>query len=355
MLRTLSLFVLCFSSLLSAQEREAITVGVMETPPFVIKDDSGEFRGISIELWKAIATDMELEYSFQEYPYNVQGLLDAVTAEEVDAAIAAFTITAERERTLDFSHSYFQTGLGIAVQRAGSDDVVRTLVSFFQTFGGPIVSLLAVLLLVGGLMWLVERRRNSEQFNEKPLQGLADGLWWSAVTMTTVGYGDKAPTTPTGRVIGLIWMFASLFLISFFTALLASSFTAVQLTPRIQSVDELGRARVGVVENANSQRALNARGLRSFAYADLTEACEALRAGELDAVVHDSAILHYAIQESRWTELVVLPETLEVEDYGIALPTGSSMMEDINRSLLRSVRSPEWSQTLFQYLGDGAP
>ncbi len=349
------LLLLVFCVALGAQDREPITVGVMETPPFVIKDESGEFSGISIELWKAIAEDMQADYSFKEYPYNVQGLLDAVAAEEVDAAIAAFTITAEREKVLDFSHSYFQTGLGVAVQRAGSADIMRTLFAFFEKFGGPLFLLLAVLLLVGGLMWLFERRKNSEQFSERAAQGLADGLWWSAVTMTTVGYGDKAPRTLAGRVIGLIWMFASLFLISFFTALLASSFTAVQLTPRIQSVEELGTARVGVVEDANAERALSARGLRSFAYADLAEACEALRTGRLDAVVHDAAILHYAIQENRWTELVVLPETLETEEYGIALPTASPLMEDINQSLLRSVRSSQWSQILVHYLGDGAP
>jgi len=348
----LSLLILC--SALGAQERDPITVGVMETPPFVTKDDAGEFSGISIELWKAIAEDLQAEYAFKEYPYDVQGLLDAVSAEEVDAAIAAFSITAEREAKLDFSHSYFQTGLGVAVQRAGSGDVMVTLTAFFEKFGIPILALLALLLVVGWLMWLVERHRNSEQFSERPAQGLADGLWWSAVTMTTVGYGDKAPQTFAGRIIGLTWMFASLFLISFFTALLASSFTAVQLTPRIQSVEELGGARVGVVEGARGERALNARGLRSFAYGDLAEACEALRSGTLDAVVHDSAILQYAIQENRWTELVVLPETLETEEYGIALPTASPLMEDINQSLLRATRSAEWSQILIDYLGDGA-
>lgn len=348
----LSFFLLsCF---LSGQDRDPITVGVMETPPFVIQDASGELSGISIELWKQIAADLDWEYEFKQYPYNVQGLLDAVAAEEVDLAIAAFTVTAEREKTVDFSHSYFQTGLGVAVQRAGSEDVMRTLSSLLRQFGGPLVTLLALLLAVGGLMWWLERRNNPEQFSRSPLRGLGDGLWWSAVTMTTVGYGDKAPQTFAGRALGLVWMFASLFLISFFTAMLASSFTAVQLTPRIESPDELGGSRVGVVGDANAELALAARGLRSFGYPDLTQACEALREGRLDAVVHDAAILQYAIQESRWTELVVLPETLEVEDYGVAFPQASALIEPVNQGLLRAVRSPDWSQTLVKYLGDGS-
>lgn len=349
----LTILILLTGALAFAQEQEPITVGVMETAPFVIKDADGELGGISVELWRAIADDLELAYELKEYPYNVQDLLDAVAAGEVDAAIAAFTITAEREESVDFTHPYFQTGLGIAAQRAGSSDIMRTLMAFFEQFGGPLFLLLAVLLVVGGVVWLVERKHNSEQFNEKPLQGLGDGLWWSAVTMTTVGYGDKAPQTLLGRIVGLVWMFASLFLISFFTAMLASSFTAVQLTPRIQSPEELSRARVGVVDDANSERAMAARNLRSFAYPDLAQAFEDLRQGRLDAVVHDAAILQFAIQENRWTELVVLSETLESEEYGIVFPQGSELVESVNQALLRAVRTEEWSQTLVEFLGDG--
>ena len=44
---------------------------------------------------------------------------------------------------------------------------------------------------VGSLIWLAERRRNAEQFAE-PLAGIGSGMWFALVTLTTVGYGDKA-------------------------------------------------------------------------------------------------------------------------------------------------------------------
>ena len=34
------------------------------------------------------------------------------------------------------------------------------------------------------------------------VHSFADGLWWSAATITTVGYGDIYPVTPAGRLIG---------------------------------------------------------------------------------------------------------------------------------------------------------
>ena len=42
--------------------------------------------------------------------------------------------------------------------------------------------------------------------------------------MTTTGYGDKVPVGWRGRTLGLVWMFASIFLIALFSATLASSF-----------------------------------------------------------------------------------------------------------------------------------
>ena len=38
-------------------------------------------------------------------------------------------------------------------------------------------------------------------------------FWWAAVTMTTVGYGDKTPVTTGGRIVGLVWMFTSVIVI----------------------------------------------------------------------------------------------------------------------------------------------
>jgi len=49
-----------------------------------------------------------------------------------------------------------------------------------------------------------------------------ESMWWAVVTMTTVGYGDKYPTSSGGRVIAVILMFSSLVLIALFTATISS-------------------------------------------------------------------------------------------------------------------------------------
>ena len=94
----------------SALAQEAWVVGVKEAPPFVMRSDDGGWTGLSVELWQRIAADMQITYEFQEY--DLAGLLKAVEDSEIDVAVAALTVTPERERVLDFTHGYSSRWLG---------------------------------------------------------------------------------------------------------------------------------------------------------------------------------------------------------------------------------------------------
>jgi ABC-type amino acid transport substrate-binding protein len=329
-----------------------LVIATKVAPPFAIKNDDGEWEGLSIELWERIADELNYEFTYSET--NMASILEGLQQGRYDAGVAAITLTAQREEVLDFTHPFFTTGLGIAVRSEPDERYVSVLLSLFSwTFIQPMGALLLVLTIVGLLVWLFERKKNAEQFGGSVIQGIGSGFWWSAVTMTTVGYGDKAPSTLGGRAIGLVWMFASIITISGFTAAIASSLTVTQLGSSIEGPDDLKRpqVRVGSIQNTTSSMYLANEGISPRFYDSIDDGLAALETSEIDAFVYDAPILMYFINQREGSILQVLPQTFERQDYAIGLPAGSPYREDINRELLRQIGSRWWTRTKNRYLG----
>ncbi|UCE54298.1 MAG: transporter substrate-binding domain-containing protein [Desulfobacterales bacterium] len=331
--------------------QRALMVGTKEAPPFSMKEPDGNWIGISIDLWRQIAAELDLTYEFREL--DLKQLLDGVKNHSLDVAVAALTITPEREKNFDFTHAYYMTGLGIAVASKARNPwfaVIRRFMSF--AFLKILLSLALVLLVVGFLVWWFERKKNPKQFNGNIAKGIGSGFWWSAVTMTTVGYGDKAPITFAGRFAALIWMFVGIILISSFTAAITSSLTVSQLGSMVKGPEDLPRVTVGTIINTTSESYLEQIRISYLPYKTPQEGLIALKKGEIDALVYDAPILRYYIQRDYIGSLHVLPKRLLRQNYGIALTSNSLLREQINVVLLQKIREKAWQDKLFQYLGE---
>ena len=335
----------------SSATPQQLIIGTKEAPPFSMKTSDGQWTGLSIDLWRQIAADLNFRFEFHEL--TLKQLLDGVSDGSLDAAVAALTITPEREKILDFTHAFYTTGLGIAVADKAHNPwftVARRVVS--AAFLKVVASLTLVLLGVGILVWWFEHKKNPQQFNGSAARGIGSGFWWSAVTMTTVGYGDKAPITMAGRILGLIWMFVAIIIISSFTAAITSSLTVSQLESVIKGPEDLPKVTVGTIANTTSESYLNQIQISFRSFASPQEGLAALKEGKIQTLVYDAPILRYHIHQNHIGSLEVLPYRLQRQEYGIALQPNSPLREQINVVLLQKIREKAWQEKLSQYLGE---
>jgi len=339
-----------FSASLPAQtESDRLIIATKASPPFSMEED-GVWTGLAIDLWEEIATAAGWIFEYRELPIEemLQGLEDGT----VDVAVAPLSITPDRESRIDFSHSYFRGGLGLAVMTDDTPGWVRGLQSLLSVqFLQAIFALSVILLLAGAAVWLFERKANPDQFGGGVLRGLGSSFWWSAVTMTTVGYGDKAPVSLGGRVVALIWMFVSIITISGFTAAIATAVTVGSLGSLSgKSPSEMVFA---TVEETSSESYAAILRFRSLPKADLDAAFEAVRTGEADAVLYDRPILlHVCGPGNLHSDFSLRLNQLTSEDYGFGLQENSSLREALNLEILRVTESQLWKDLKFKYLGE---
>ncbi len=336
-----------------AQETDAparvLKIGTKSAPPFAMKASDGTWEGISIDLLALLAARLGVTYTLQET--TLAGMIDDVADGRLDASVAAMTMTGAREEVIDFSYSYYRSGLGVAVAErhmTGISAIWTALTS--RDFLGVVGVLAALLFSVGALVWLLEHRHNSGQFERDPARGLFSGFWWAAVTMTTTGYGDKAPATVAGRVLAILWMFSALILTAGFTAQLAATLTAGAIRSPITQPTDLTRVRVGNVADAASTEILASYGVRPRAYPDVPAGLAAVARGEIDAFVHDEPILVWEI--AAVPGVVMAPVRFAPQDYAIVLPPDSPEREAVNRALLEVLASDDWTAIQRRYLGE---
>ncbi|MDI6402921.1 transporter substrate-binding domain-containing protein, partial [Balneolaceae bacterium ANBcel3] len=257
-----------------------------------------------------------------------------------------------REEVADFTHPFYISGLGIAVAYK-PEGLYQAFLGLFSFEFIWVVGLLVLLLMAWGvLVWFFERKHNSEEFGGSASEGIGSGFWWAAVTMTTVGYGDKSPKTFLGRTVGFVWMFAGIILVSFFTASIASSLTVSRLDSRVNGPQDLPHVRVGTLESSATAVYLDESRIRYRSFDTIESGLQAVYSDEIDAFVHDAPIIKYYANESFYQQVRVLPHIFNEQYYGVALPAESPFRNQINKAILEYISGDEWKELRQRYLGE---
>jgi len=335
----------------SQSQTDTLIVGFYESPPFIERNENGELEGISIWIWERIAADLNLNYHLEEMPLNA--ILDSLASGGIDLSMNPLTVTSERSQVIDFSHPYFVSNSTVVINQVSTlQKGLQFLSSFFSlNFFRAVFALFLVILIFGLLVWLFERHKNPEEF-QPGLRGIWSGIWWSAVTMTTVGYGDKSPQSVGGRVIALVWMFAAIIIISGFTASIASSLTVNQLGWNQNSIEAFKENPIGTVQASATHDWLKKNFYKEVkTYPSVAEGIEALEQEKIEAFVYDEPLMKYLISQEEAGAFQALPIQFNLQFYsfGFTETVDNDLKEQISNQIIELTESVEWEILLAEY------
>jgi len=100
------------------------------------------------------------------------------------------------------------------------EDLLSAVRSEMSSFGAALYLLLIALFMSSAVMYLVENEAQPEKFSSIP-----ETMWWSLITLTTVGYGDVSPVTTIGRIVGAITALMGVCVVAMLTGIVASAFS----------------------------------------------------------------------------------------------------------------------------------
>jgi polar amino acid transport system substrate-binding protein len=351
MRRSLLLLMLLIASLM-ANPGDTLRIAYTPSPPFIMGEQGEDLHGISIWLWKKVASELGRPFKVEKMP--LEDMLRALKEKRIDISLNPLTVTAAREADFDFSMPFFvSNSTVVAKQRSTLTRSIDFIASFFSyNFLRAIFALLLVLMIFGILVWLFERRRNDSEF-PPGAHGLWHGLWWSAVTMTTVGYGDKSPQTIGGRIVALIWMFTAIIIISGFTASIASSLTINQLSWSGSELIDYKEMRIGTVQASATEHWLRQNFFRDVhTFAKVEAGLAAVNDETIDVFVYDEPILRYLQKQSEaFAGLEVLPIQFNLQLYAFAFSSAlpDDYIDRVSQHLLKYTESSDWDILLSEY------
>ena len=320
----------------------ALRVAARVLPPFVIYDN-GTYSGFEVEVVRLIAARLGMTAEIHSVD-TVAKQIDDISRGIADVGLGGAAITESREQTVDFSVPLLDSGLTILTTAEGSRGLGQRIVTFSRAIAqSDLPWLLAVfglaVLIAAHLIWLLERRHNPD-FAVPYRTGIWDSFYWSVVTMSTVGYGDKVARGARGRVFALLWISLGTLIFASFTAAIASSLAVNELRSEISGPHDLAGKRVATVASSAGETYLPSIGVGAVVVEDVDDAYRLLADGEVDAVVFDAPVLRYhAAYEGTGDVVTAGPDFQRVRYALMVDEADAELREQLNLALLDLIES----------------
>lgn len=328
---------------------DTLEVGVAGTQPFVFPN-SNDHKGIAVDIWEDLAAKKKWNYNYRYFD-KVDIALSELTKGTLDILVGPISITSSRLESMRFSQPFYNSSLAI-VSRSDELSLWDKIKPFFSFKLILAVGLfLFILSIVGTLLWLAERKNSPDQFPVDPINGIGNGMWLAVVTMSTVGYGDKAPVTLWGRIITGTWIIVSIIFATSMVAGIASTLTLNSMgTSTVKNIEQLANAKVTTLTGSPATPFLKENKAKVIDSNSLPEAMEKLQAKEVEAVIYDRPQLLYYLKQNQDKNLYIAQAEYYKQGYGFAFPISSPLVYEVNRGLLELSEHLETQKIIEEYL-----
>ena len=326
----------------SARTGGTLRVAIAKAAPFVLPESAAP-AGFSIDIWYEIARRMHVDFTWERIARRPD-LLTIVQRGDADVAISAITMTPEREKLVDFSLPYFDSGLQIMVRAQSDNSFVASLRSIpWLALGQFLAAAVVIVFILANFVWLMERRHDPS-FQKPWLRGVGEGLWVTMLIIATGEHGERESAGMWKRVLVPAMWLIGVVLIAQFTATVTSFQTVARLQSNIRGPDDLPGKTICTVPGTAAADYLRERGLPFENIDSAADGFRMLMRGDVQAIVYDAPTLQYWAGRLGNGSLAVVGPIFRPEKYGIAVANGSPLRKTINETLLEMYEDGTYEQ-----------
>ncbi|MGH7811138.1 MAG: transporter substrate-binding domain-containing protein, partial [Candidatus Binatia bacterium] len=236
--------------------------------------------------------------------------------------------------------------------QSGRGALLKTiLANLFSSAVLPyVLAVASILLIIAHLVWILERRNPTGMLTHRTYYpGIFEACWWAAATLAT--QADQMPRVALARLVAVLWMFASVIFIAYFTATVTSNLTLAQLRGEINGPQDLPGKRAASVKGSTAAAYLRQQNIDVREFVRIEEAFQSLQAGEADAVVYDAPVLLYFASHEGKGKVHTVGTIFRKENYGIVFPNQSRLRKPVNEALLKLKENGTYDQLYEKWFG----
>lgn len=296
------------------------------------------FDGLAIDLFEATLDYLPFALPRVFCPFNgtYDDLVQGIYLKKYDAAIGDIAITTKRLDHAEFTHPYSEAGLVMIVPTR--KDTRNKALLFTKPFTVTMWILIAVVTAYNGfVVWFIERNHCPE--HEGSMFDQAGAMLCSSFTTLFSLHGNRLHSN-LSRMAMVAWLFMALVITQTYTANLASMLTIQKFEATISNIETLHRknASVGNGRGTFVQRYLEevldfpAENIKG--YSTPNDLVNALRNQEIAAAFLEVPFAKLFLARF-CKEFVISGPTYLVGGFGFAFPTGSPLLRDFNKALLK--------------------